>query len=57
MEFYSAVKKNEILSFGSKWMELEKNHTERGKPDSEDQKIICSPSYVIFRSRTNTAML
>jgi hypothetical protein len=23
MEFYSAVKKNEILSFGSKWMELE----------------------------------
>jgi hypothetical protein len=24
MEFYSAVKKNEILSFGSKWMELEK---------------------------------
>jgi hypothetical protein len=23
MAFYSAVKKNEILSFGSKWMELE----------------------------------
>jgi hypothetical protein len=23
MEFYSAMKKNEILSFGSKWMELE----------------------------------
>jgi hypothetical protein len=23
MEFYSAIKKNEILSFGSKWMELE----------------------------------
>jgi hypothetical protein len=23
MEFYSAVKKNEILSFASKWMELE----------------------------------
>jgi hypothetical protein len=23
MEFYSATKKNEILSFGSKWMELE----------------------------------
>jgi hypothetical protein len=24
MEFYSATKKNEILSFTSKWMELEK---------------------------------
>jgi hypothetical protein len=23
MEFYSAMKKNEILSFSSKWMELE----------------------------------
>jgi hypothetical protein len=23
MEFYSAMKKNEILSFGSKWMKLE----------------------------------
>jgi hypothetical protein len=23
MEFYSAMKKNEILSLGSKWMELE----------------------------------
>jgi hypothetical protein len=23
MEFYSAMKKNEILSFESKWMELE----------------------------------
>jgi hypothetical protein len=23
MEFYSAVKKNEILSFTNKWMELE----------------------------------
>jgi hypothetical protein len=25
MEFYSAMKKNEILSFASKWMELENN--------------------------------
>jgi hypothetical protein len=23
MEFYAAVKKNEVLSFASKWMELE----------------------------------
>jgi hypothetical protein len=26
MEFYSAMKKNEILSFLSKWMELENNN-------------------------------
>jgi hypothetical protein len=26
MEFYSATKKNEILSFASKWMELENHH-------------------------------
>jgi hypothetical protein len=26
MEFYSVTKKNEILSFAGKWMELEKNH-------------------------------
>jgi hypothetical protein len=25
MEFYSATKKNEILSFPGKWMELENN--------------------------------
>jgi hypothetical protein len=25
MEFYSATKKNEILSFASMWMELENN--------------------------------
>jgi hypothetical protein len=25
MEFYSATKRNEILSFASKWMELEKS--------------------------------
>jgi hypothetical protein len=25
MEFYSATKKNEILSFAGKWMELENN--------------------------------
>jgi hypothetical protein len=25
MKFYSATKKNEILSFASKWMELENN--------------------------------
>jgi hypothetical protein len=37
MEFYSAIKKNEILSFASKWMELENiilskvNQTQKAK--------------------------
>jgi hypothetical protein len=26
IEFYSAVKKNEILSFADKWMETEEHH-------------------------------
>jgi hypothetical protein len=42
------MKKNEMLSFTSKWMELE-NIIRR-------PKIICSPSYVDFRSRANAAM-
>jgi hypothetical protein len=42
------MKKNEMLSFTSKWMELE-NIIRR-------PKIICSPSYVDFRSRAKAAM-
>jgi hypothetical protein len=44
MEFYSAMKKNEILSFASKWMELENIILILG---SEDQK-----SYVLPQMRT-----
>jgi hypothetical protein len=44
MEFYSVIKKNEILSFASKWMELENiTLSEVSQPDSEDQK-----QYVFF---------
>jgi hypothetical protein len=52
MEFYAAMKKNEILSFPSKWMELENiilsqvNQAQKTK----------NPSYVDFRSRANTAL-
>jgi hypothetical protein len=56
MEFYSATKKNEILSFTSKWMELENvilskvNHAQKAK-------IACSPSYVDYRPKTNAVIL
>jgi hypothetical protein len=51
MVFYSAMKKNEISPFTSQWMELENiilSEVRLRKP-----KIICSPSYVDFRSRAN----
>jgi hypothetical protein len=52
MEFYSATKKNEILSFTGKWMELENiilsevSHAYLRKP-----KITYSPSYVNYRPK------
>jgi hypothetical protein len=55
MEFYSATKKNEILSFSSKWMELENTILSKlARP--RRPKIVCSPSYMDFRSKANTAM-
>jgi hypothetical protein len=56
MEFYSAMKKNEMLLFSSKQMELENvilNEVIRLRRP----KIVCSPSYANFRSRANAAML
>jgi hypothetical protein len=56
MEFYSAMQKNEILSFSSKWMELENIILTRlARP--RRPKIVCSPSFADFRSRENIAML
>jgi hypothetical protein len=52
---YSAMKRNEILSFASKWMELE-NIILSKVSQAQKTKIICSPSYVDFRSRANAAM-
>jgi hypothetical protein len=56
MEFYSAMKKNEIFLFSSKWMELE-NLILNKVSEAQKTKIVCFPSYVDFRSRANTAML
>jgi hypothetical protein len=39
MEFYSATKNNEILSFTSKWMELENIILSEFKQGSELQKL------------------
>jgi hypothetical protein len=55
--------KNEILSFASKWMELEniilskvsQAKFSKGQKKFRRPKLICSPSYADFRSRTNTA--
>jgi hypothetical protein len=55
MEFYSAIKKNEILSFASRWMELENIFWAR-LARLRRPKITCSPSYEDFRSRANTAI-
>jgi hypothetical protein len=49
------MKKNEILSFASKWMELE-NIILSEVRQAQKNKIICSPSYGEFRSRANAAM-
>jgi hypothetical protein len=48
MEFYLATKKNGILSFTSKWMELE-NITLSKISQVQMPKIACSPSYADYR--------
>jgi hypothetical protein len=55
MEFYLAMKKNEILSFTSKWMELENIILSKVSQAQRRSKIVSSPSYVGFRFRANIA--
>jgi hypothetical protein len=55
MEFYSTMKKNEILSFAGKWIELE-NIILSEVSQLRRPKTVCSPSYVDFRCRANAAM-
>jgi hypothetical protein len=56
MEFYLATKKNEILSFASKWMELE-NIILSEVSQAQKAKSTCSPLYVDFRTKTNAVIL
>jgi hypothetical protein len=56
MEFYSATKKNEILSFASKWMELENIILSRVN-QLRRPKFTCSPSYSDYRPKINAKIL
>jgi hypothetical protein len=56
MEFYSATKKNEILPFTSKWMELE-NIILNKVSQAQKAKNHISPSSVDYRPKTNAVIL
>jgi hypothetical protein len=53
MEFYSTIKKNEILSFAGKWIELE-NIVLVKLARSRKSKATCFLSYVEYKHNTNT---
>jgi hypothetical protein len=53
MEFYSATKKNKIMSFAGKWMEL-KNIILSEVSQVQKAKN-CMFSYVEYRPNTNTS--
>jgi hypothetical protein len=56
MEFYSAMKKNGISSFASKWMELE-NIILSEVSQAQKTKNHMFSSYEDFRSRAKVVML
>jgi hypothetical protein len=51
MEFHSATKKIEILSFASKWMELENIKLREISPGSEGQKLHVLPYLQIIDTK------
>jgi hypothetical protein len=55
-EFYSATRKNEILSFTSKWMELE-NIILSEVSQAQKTKTHCVLPHVDYRPKTNTVIL
>jgi hypothetical protein len=48
MEFYSAIKKDEIMLFAGKWMELE-NFRLNEVTQAQKSKVVCCPSCVEAR--------
>jgi hypothetical protein len=56
VEFYSATKKNEILSFTGKWIELE-NIILSEASQAQRPEAACSLSYVEYKPKTNAAIL
>jgi hypothetical protein len=56
IEFYSAMKKNEILSFASKCMELE-NIILSKVSQLRRPKIVCYPSCEDFKPKINAVIL
>jgi hypothetical protein len=56
IEFYLASKKNEILSFTGKYMEVE-NIIFREVSQAQKAKATCSLSYVDNKPNTNAAIL
>jgi hypothetical protein len=56
MEFYSATKKNEILSFAGTWMELE-NIILSEVNQAQKTKAECFILYVKYRCNTNITIL
>jgi hypothetical protein len=57
MEIYSAIKKNEILSFTSKWMEPENINLSEVSQAQKTKTHMFSLTYVDFRSKTNSVIL
>ena len=48
MEYYSAVKNNDIMKFAGKWIELEKNHSERSNLVPERQiQYVLTPKWIL----------
>jgi hypothetical protein len=55
MEFHSAAKKNEMLPFAGKWMELE--NIILSKVNQAQKAKNCSPSYADYSPKTNAVIL
>jgi hypothetical protein len=57
MGYYLATKKNEILSFAGKWMQLENIILSEVIQAQKAKATTCSLSFVEYRPNTNTAIL